>query len=75
MTGCLIEWFDSVTTRGWHEPVKDGPEKIVSLALIAHEDENCVVIATSVGTTGHYADQMAIPRAAIKRMQRFEVVT
>ena len=73
MTGALIEWQDSVSTRGWHPPSDDGPDRIVSLGLVAREDESCVVISTSAGTTGHYADQMAIPRAAILRMERFEV--
>jgi len=66
----FMEWVDSTTTFGWHEPDKNGPSVITSVGILVYHDEKNVVISTSKGSSGCCIDQLTIPRSCIQKMQR-----
>lgn len=68
----VIEWIDSHGLTGWHG-LKDLDHsfiRITSIGLLVQQDDDKVVITTSVSEAGDVIDVLAIPRVAIVKMSK-----
>ncbi len=68
-----IEWVDSIQTESWSRGFPGSSMRHVTAGWLLEEDEQSVVITSSVGCadSGDYeaAHMMKIPKCAIIRMQ------
>ncbi len=64
----LIEWLDSYSYGGWHNPSSesDHVSNCISIGVLSHESDKDITISQSISlNTGNHADTISIPKGSI----------
>lgn len=71
MKRATVEWIDSCSYQGWQDPNEPfDPMTIQSIGYVVQEDESKIVLSTSLGANGTYADPIAIPKKCVIQIGR-----
>jgi hypothetical protein len=68
-----LEWDDSGSYNGWHDPGDGVACKIRSIGTLVRSDKKTITISTSHSHYGHYMDQLTIPRVAITKLRKVKL--
>jgi len=69
----LVEWLDSFSCFGWHQPGHERPSKCITVGILREEDTESVTISQSRSHCGNVCDDIAIPKCSIKRIRYLNV--
>ena len=65
-----VEWEDSSTTYGWHNPERDETSTIRSVGILVFKTPKTLTLTTSESQHGRVVDQINIPIRCIRKMRR-----
>ena len=70
----LVEWLDSYSCFGWHQPTHEKPAKCITVGILREQDAESITISQSRSDSGNVCDEITIPRCSIKRLRNLKVV-
>ncbi len=68
-----VEWIDSTNRGGWQEAGKDlDLSKCITVGFLVKDNDERVVIASSIDDNDEIANLTAIPRQVVTKMERID---
>lgn len=69
----LIEWVDSSSNSGWHEPGNEDIAHCITVGVVYSENSERITLFTSKSHFGNHCDSISIPKVCIKRIRKLGV--